>query len=53
MKETNLGLNQAVTNSAISVKTALPTSAEWLETLIRVSEMEEERREGGSREPVM
>lgn len=53
MKQTNLGLNRAVTNSGISVKTALPASAEWLETLIRMGEREEERREGGSTEPVM
>lgn len=53
MKKTNLGLDRAVTNSGITVKTALPTSAERSETLIRVSEREEERREGGSREPEM
>lgn len=53
LKKTNLGLDRAVTNSGITVKTALPTSAERSETLIRVSEREEERREGGSREPEM
>jgi len=49
LKKTNLGLDRAVTNSGITVKTVLPTSAEWSETLIRASEREEGWREGGGR----